>query len=851
MAKNFFDDPKYSAAPRPATPFASPVLPTMLPQAQANVQKTQAEIPGTQATTAKTQAETVTENAKRPAVLRQANADAQKSEFQASQEGITLERQQAQTKMFGDIIGKMMDSVQQARQLIADNPGQFGPAAYRILEHIPGTAANKFATLIDQQHGPLASNQVLSTINTFRDEAGANPGGGGAAPRVFRSEIPLFVSQAGALDPGSMGAAATMHTLDNMEYYGKRANAAVNGANPDSPDAAKQFGIPPMPTLESAQQKLAGLDPGVAGNEVKFNDESKPGQLTPQQQAAEQAYLRANPNTDPKAFGTFLSSLVGRPVTNADQILSGYENGRGLNSAVMPDPQAVAMANQALAKANAPGAAIGGVAASVPFQPQIGAGVQSLINRVTGQGSPSYQTNLDANLLYNQGLAKRQPIPFFGGQVAGGVGMMGGAGMFGRSLLGAAGDGGQALLDAAANSPKAANALGDAAYGAALNAGQNPNAPISGGMFGAATGLGGNLIGRGVQAIGGKAFSAAGQRLSDLGINVPILPKILPGGDARVADQNRQINAEAFNQAANFVGGDNGVAPDLTSLKSLGQDAYSNALNPVTGLTLTPPAQTAVTGAFNAANALKNPVARKYALNSLNQHILGNFNNGTMDGAGFQGAYRGLSNDIGGVKSLADNGKISPSEQSALTGLLGQGQDALVQSLQHSYPDAFGNFLNANQLWRHMNVLGKATDTARNAIDASGNAVPTVAQLSNASSANARSYNGVMAAAQGDRPFNQLLNDANYAAARSGGPGILSQASHYVLPSLAFLAGGGAGAQEDGTEGAGIGALGALALAGGLGTRPGQAALRNLLWMSPNAFSAMLSTTPPNLNGGN
>jgi hypothetical protein len=848
VAKNFFDDPKYSSAPRPATPFASPVLPTMLPQAQANVQKTQAEIPGTQATTAKTQAETITENAKRPATLRQANAEAQKSEFQASQEGITLQRQEAQTKMFGDIIGKMMDSVQQARQLIIDNPGQFGPAAYRVLEHIPGTAANKFATLIDQQHGPLASNQVLSTINTFRDEAGANPGGGGAAPRVFRSEIPLFVNQAGALDPGSMGAAATMHTLDNMEYYGKRANAAVNGANPDSPDAAKQFGIPPVPTMEGAQQKLAGLDPGVAGNEVKFNDEGKPGQLTPQQQAQEQAYLRANPNVDPAAFGTFLNGLTGRKVTNASQILTDYHRGAGLNANIIPDPQALAIANQALAKANAPGAAIGGVAAAVPFQPQIGAGVQSLINKVTGQGSPSYQTNLDANILYNEGLAKRQPIPFFGGQLAGGAALMSGAGMFGRSLLGAAGDGGQAILDAAASNPRTATALGDMAYGGATSAGQNPNAPVTGGMFGAAAGLGGNVLGRAVQAAGGKALSAAGQRLNTLGINVPIWPRVLPGGDARVGEQNAQINSEAFNQAANIVGGDNGVAPDLPSLQSLGQDAYNHALNPVTSLT--PQTHPGFVAAVNAANALDNPAARTYALRSLNQNIVKNVNNGVMDGPGFQTAYRNLSNDIGGIPNLVNNAKISQSEGTALKNILGQGQDALVGTLQQSNPEAFGNFLAANNMWRHMNVLAKATDAARNSIDASGNPIPTVAQLSNASSANTRAYSGLMAAAQGNRPFNQLLDDANYAAAKSGGPGLLSQASHYALPTLALLAGGGTGAQADGEEGAGIGALGALALTGGLGTRAGQAALRHMMLMAPNAFTAAFVPMTPNLNGG-
>jgi hypothetical protein len=147
-------------------------------------------------------------------------------------------------------------------------------------------------------------------------------------------------------------------------------------------------------------------------------------------------------------------------------------------------------------------------------------------------------------------------------------------------------------------------------------------------------------------------------------------------------------------------------------------------------------------------------------------------------------------------------------------------------------------------------VLAKATDAARNSIDASGNPIPTVAQLSNASSANTRAYSGLMAAAQGNRPFNQLLDDANYAAAKSGGPGLLSQASHYALPTLALLAGGGTGAQADGEEGAGIGALGALALTGGLGTRAGQAALRHMMLMAPNAFTAAFVPMTPNLNGG-
>jgi hypothetical protein len=443
-------------------------------------------------------------------------------------------------------------------------------------------------------------------------------------------------------------------------------------------------------------------------------------------------------------------------------------------------------------------------------------------------------------------LAALHPGMDLTGNIAGAAGSMIGGGALLSDALQAASKGGvgRNLLAWSLRNPVKANAIGDAGYGALYGANENPDNPATGAAVGAAGGMfgsmGGSALTRATGAVLNGVANPAVQRLRDAGIPLTV-GEVLGGGakkaqDAltsvfgpgnmvarRYADGRLALNQAAFDQAGQTIGAPiNGVGQaGIGALNAAKNNAYSNALNPVSLNLNTPQTIDALGGALSAAKTIPNvDQASDLATGALTNYIGNAAPNGVMSGNDFQQAYRGLSRTANSASSRVYGHEIGQA--------LGQGQDALVGALESQNPGAYQQFLNANSANRHLSILSDAVNAAKNQIGDAGEPLFTPAQLGTAASANARTYNGKVAAAAGDRPFNQLALDAQQVMSSK-----LPESGTFprALLGTALLSGGGGmfGAQQNGYTGAGEGALLPLAALSLLGTRRGQQLLTSSL----------------------
>lgn len=448
---------------------------------------------------------------------------------------------------------------------------------------------------------------------------------------------------------------------------------------------------------------------------------------------------------------------------------------------------------------------------------------------------PSYGANRAA-------LAATNPTADLLGNVAGGAAGMFGAGSVARNLLraGPKAGVGRNLLAFSMQHPGATGALGDTAYGATYGANETPDDPLAGAGVGALSGLGGGLAGNMLAKGAGAALQGvtnpAVQRLKAAGIPLTV-GEVLGGGakkaqDAltsvfgpgnmvarRYADGREALNRTAFNQAGQIIGtpidavGQSGIQA-LDAAKSR---AYSNALDPVS-LSLNNPSTVGdIRSALNSASSIPNvDQASDLATGALANYIGNAAPAGIMAGRDFQQAYRGLSRTANQASNRIYGHEIGQS--------LGQGQDALVNALQTQNPGAYDAFLRANSANRHLSVLTDAVNAAKNQIGDNGEPLFTPAQLGTAATNNTRAYGGKVAAASGNRPFNQLAMDAQQVmSSKLPESGTFPrQLMGYALAGGMSGAGGMFGGRADGTQGATEGALAPLALLSLLGTRKGQ-----------------------------
>lgn len=468
-------------------------------------------------------------------------------------------------------------------------------------------------------------------------------------------------------------------------------------------------------------------------------------------------------------------------------------------------------------------------------------------------GRAMFGPQWDAN---RQAMSDMHPMADLIGNVAGGTAAMalGGGALKGALTAGAKGGLGHNAVAWALSNPIKAGALGDAAYGAIYGASENPNDPLTGAGVGALTGAAGGMFGAGITKGAGAVLQGVAdpaiQRLRAAGIPLTVgetigggfkkaqdaLTSVFgPGNmvERRYADGRLAFNQAAFDQAGApinakiFGTGQQGIQ----ALNAAKNNAYDAALNPVSLNLNTPSFINGMGGALqNAAQIPQGELPQGFATNAINRFV-GNriADDGTMTGPAFQQAYRGLA--------MTANRAAPKVEGYDIGQALGQAKDTLAQTLQEQNPTAYQGFLNANAANRNLNVLSNAVNAAKN----QDGQLFTPAQLGTAATSSGKTFSGNIAAASGQRPFNQLAMDAQQVmSSRLPDSGTATRAlvSGELLTNAGILgslgaAGGMFGNQEGGTEGAAAGSVGLPAAALGLmtllGTRGGQKFLTNAL----------------------
>lgn len=353
---------------------------------------------------------------------------------------------------------------------------------------------------------------------------------------------------------------------------------------------------------------------------------------------------------------------------------------------------------------------------------------------------------------------------------------------------------------------------------------------VAGGLVGERTMRGAGAIARGMrdpavdylrsagvpltigQIVGqGGAVGRGVKKIEDALTSVPFVGNMV---EARRREGIEGLNRAAFDIGAETTGGqvqDYGSA-GIRQLEGLKNNAYDQALGPVRIDAMDPALVNDLGATINSANAIPNVNgAQDAAMAGLQSRIDGAVDplTDTIDGRGFQEAYRGLAR-TSRERANSDYGH-------EVGQVMRQGQDALVGALERQQPGAYEGFVDANTANRRLNILADAVGKAKN----QEGEMFFPSQLNMADAASANRLTSKVASAGGDRPFYDLAT-AGQQVLPSKLPD--SGTSTRALVGLALGGGAGAGAGYLAGDtglgaGAGLGATLALALGGSHGAQ--------------------------------
>lgn len=254
---------------------------------------------------------------------------------------------------------------------------------------------------------------------------------------------------------------------------------------------------------EQAEQQPTNADgrPTIPMGQGEFGPQDGPP-LTPEQQAAYDAFWKVNPNATADQLRAFGQS-IGKPIGNAEQIIEARDKGAGVaagSSAVSGlTPEQRAKVNERVDATNAGGSVVAGFGDSawLGFMDEAGSAVEAVGQSLSGSGSfgDNYDARLAENRAYLDQLSERDPWWYAGGQVAGGL----------------------ALPGFAARTPAELAKVG-AAYGTVYGVGSGETAGeralggAGGAVIGAATGWGGGKL---LERLSGKAARKAAEAGSE------------------------------------------------------------------------------------------------------------------------------------------------------------------------------------------------------------------------------------------------------------------------------------------------------------------------------------------------
>lgn len=709
--------------------------------------------------------------------------------------------------------------IKQLEQLYAEGPGKTkGIGA--VKDYLPTTENQRFDRAANAARGIVRNALGLT---------------GGEANTAAEAQMNLgaYIPQSSDRDQTILDSIDRLKTLANQA---RSQSTATLGGTPDANGV-----ITPTDDWKSVwQQTYIG---GGQGPEAA--PPGSPNQLLPvepRMQAELDAYIQQNAGRlDPNALQNFIGTLYAKYGGNADPTQAAEYAGAAASAA-----QRGGMINTRIPGRQVPLSGIDALRNNLVNNPA-GAAATGFADAV-GLGIPTALAPEQMSSLSDASTGNA--IGMGAGQILGAIAGTEGLGMFGRQ---AASRIAPSLLGGGVKSAMARNLATDSAYSGIYGANQG-NDPLSSALLGTAGSLvGSGLAKAGGAAIGGLAASDAANYLRSRGIPLTVgqmlggIPKRIedaamsaPGvGD--VISNRRMEGLNAFNQAAfQDAGAPIGFNPTAIRRQgidqllgpegTMGQGAVSNAYDQATaGVSV--PLDRQFMADMGQVAGLQTRLPSDYAarFDKVDENRIAPIvDSGVMTGEGYQQAMRGLKG------SRASAAGAAPGFEQEYRDALTASMDALRGNMQRQggqgVIDALGQ---ADQANRYAKTLEDAVKRARNGSRSGEVQVFTPSQLVDAGTLTASRY-------PGPRPFASLA-DAGQEVLPSRVPdsGTARRLSQLALPGVL----GGAGYTLDrasGDDGMGgvLSGLGTAALLAAGGTKGGQKALQNVIFVRPEALRA-------------
>lgn len=723
-----------------------------------------------------------------PADVRRAEAEAKKSEAEAT--AALKEQANAPDPALARVqralqTDSVLQSIITAREQIGKgwSTGNLaGTPGFQGLWGVGQNSANLAATISSIQGSII--NDTLAQLKA------ASASGASGYGSLTESEAQRLAAAVGALQQ-TQDSDALLANLAKVERHYRNALALLNKEDPRDPAIAEKYGILPEKRDEGA---LGAVPP--SGGQVTSEGRYEP---------------------DPTLGGVnaTVASMVRRG-RSADEIRSYLNRVRpGLGDQAQSIDEAVAYARQYpgrpvkvdIEKQWVPATGAQKTLGDIGMSP-LGTAAIGAADFLTAGTLDNMTGNPDLTRATMAGVQEENPWSYMLGQIGGGA--LGGGAV-------------EALLARGGLTGLSGARAGDFLVGGSYGAG-SADAPdqsrFSNAILGSLSGLGGGMLGRSAARVGGTAIGGISDELRVAldRAGVRMTPgQIFGGGLKRTEDRlsgfplvggqiaaRRMEGLEDFNRAAMSEAVAPIGVPGPAQIGQVGvhanQDAigaaYDAALNGRT-FTADPQFQNEIAAALAFGRSIPQ-LGDQFDAMAANRVGTLFDPSGNITGRGFQDAVQGLRK-----ASNATQNEVMGYEFDQGVGMM---DDALRGMIARQAPDVLDQFDAANAAYRRQSVID---DAVLKALNQGGTFTP--AQLGMASRQNAKTYGGKRAAARGDMPFNEL-QQAGQEVLPSKIPDS-GTAGRVLLPGAAFLAGGGGGyaaSEGDTSERAGTSATSAI-----------------------------------------
>lgn len=710
-----------------------------------------------------------------PATVRKEKAEALSAEAKAELDALKVKQakaaeaagEQAQragaTKRAGDI-ENLLFNVNQARQNLG--PTSTGPIG-QIARGFWSTEAQDLGASLEGITSPI----VIDALAAAKSQSKTGASGFGA---LSERELSLLQASIASLKQ-SQSQEQLLENLNRVEYHFRRFQAFNNGFDPETPEGAFYAGLAPV-----AKEEAAEVVPpeGGAPKAGKFEPDPERAGLN----ATISSMIRAGRTAEQiRAWANDITPGLGERLQGLESNIAAWKQDPNFQPNV--DVERKFVPAEGLGKAAAETLTTGPGAAAAGFTDVFTAGTMDELT-----GGPRSRATM-------QYAAEKNPELYTLGQFGGGVAQA----LTGSALLK------PLLTKYGALAPWVADVAQGGAYGAGSAEGDFLDR-LGGAATGAATGLVGGKVARGLGDITSGALRGAQNRAADLlaKYDVPMSLGQVTGGAVKETEERLMgmpyvgtqigrrrnealegFNRAAFNEAVAPLGAKiDAIGPEgVQAAQEVVERAYKDALDGLAIQVDQPMVQ--VLRGQPYAELGKIPRVGKELAEQVDSVINDFVDTSTgvpvLTGENLQAAWRSL-------RSLRQSYKTDPQFGQRIAPALSKIEDAFTDAMQRQAPDRAPLFLNANEAYKRTSIIGDTVDFAGD--------VFTPSQLNVRSRQVGRTFGGKAASQRGDRPFYELIR-----AGRSTMPSQVKDpgtAGQLALPlAAATLTGGGTLLSQD------------------------------------------------------